>query len=182
MAFVLASCGFQAQDASTTGSASSREAESQSIGTADEMLRRSAFTSDHYVFYQKDGGNHDLGAVLEYLYNALPHFFGVTKAGGAAGGDASPASENATAASAAPATYTRETPIDEVANDPVFGNRGRLLFPVQRGYNAFAHIRANGTDAEIEVFDGLPHGFGLGTGTAAQGWLDRAVEFWERQL
>ncbi|MBQ9003495.1 MAG: hypothetical protein IJ087_16735, partial [Eggerthellaceae bacterium] len=43
-------------------------------------------------------------------------------------------------------------------------------------------IRANGTDAEIEVFDGLPHGFGLGTGTAAQGWLDRAVEFWERQL
>ena len=43
-------------------------------------------------------------------------------------------------------------------------------------------IRANGTDAEIEVFDGLPHGFGLGTGTAAEGWLDRAAEFWERQL
>lgn len=41
-------------------------------------------------------------------------------------------------------------------------------------------IRANGTDAEIEVFDGLPHGFGLGEGTAAQGWLDRAVKFWER--
>ena len=41
-------------------------------------------------------------------------------------------------------------------------------------------IRANGTPAEIEVFDGLPHGFGLGTGTAAEGWLDRAVAFWER--
>lgn len=42
-------------------------------------------------------------------------------------------------------------------------------------------IQANGTDAQIEVFDGLRHGFGIGTGTVAQGWLDRAVEFWERQ-
>ena len=43
-------------------------------------------------------------------------------------------------------------------------------------------IRANGTNAEIEVFDGLPHGFGLGEGTAAEGWIERAVRFWERQL
>ena len=43
-------------------------------------------------------------------------------------------------------------------------------------------IRANGTDAEIEVFDGLPHGFGLGIGTAAEGWLDNAVRFWERNM
>lgn len=42
-------------------------------------------------------------------------------------------------------------------------------------------IKQNGTDAEIEVFEGLPHGFGLGTGTEAEGWLDRAAEFWERQ-
>ncbi len=40
-------------------------------------------------------------------------------------------------------------------------------------------IRANGTEAEVEVFDGLKHGFGLGTGTVAEGWLDRAVSFWE---
>lgn len=43
-------------------------------------------------------------------------------------------------------------------------------------------IQACGTDAQIEVFDGLGHGFGLGTGTVAEGWLDRAVQFWERQL
>ena len=43
---------------------------------ADEMLSRSTFTPDHYVFYQKDGGYHDLDAVQEYLYNALPLFFG----------------------------------------------------------------------------------------------------------
>ena len=33
----------------------------------------------------------------------------------------------------------------------------------------------------IEVFDGLPHGFGLGTGTVAEGWLDNAVAFREQQ-
>ena len=43
-------------------------------------------------------------------------------------------------------------------------------------------IRANGTDAEIEVFNGLSHGFGLGTGTVAEGWIDRAVKFWERNM
>lgn len=43
-------------------------------------------------------------------------------------------------------------------------------------------IKRNGTDAEIEVFEGLPHGFGLGTGTVAEGWLDRAVAFWEKQM
>lgn len=46
--------------------------------------------------------------------------------------------------------------------------------------NRINAIKANGTDAEIEVFEGLSHGFGLGTGTVAEGWLDHAVEFWER--
>lgn len=39
-------------------------------------------------------------------------------------------------------------------------------------------IRAHGTDAEIEVFEGLPHGFGLGTDTVAEGWFERALTFW----
>ena len=43
-------------------------------------------------------------------------------------------------------------------------------------------MRANGTDAEIEVFQGLPHGFGLGEGTVAEGWIDHAIAFWERQM
>ena len=42
-------------------------------------------------------------------------------------------------------------------------------------------IKANGTNAEIEIFDNLPHGFGLGEGTIAEGWLDHAVKFWEDQ-
>jgi predicted esterase len=43
-------------------------------------------------------------------------------------------------------------------------------------------IKANGTDAEIEVFQGLSHGFGLGEGTVAEGWIYRAISFWERQM
>ena len=34
-------------------------------------------------------------------------------------------------------------------------------------------IKANGTAGEIEVFDGLSHGFGLGEGTAAEGSTGR---------
>jgi len=40
-------------------------------------------------------------------------------------------------------------------------------------------IKANGTPAQIEVFPGLAHGFGIGEDSIAEGWLDRAVLFWE---
>lgn len=43
-------------------------------------------------------------------------------------------------------------------------------------------IQSQGTDAEIELFEGLPHGFGLGEGTIAEGWLDHAAAFWEKQM
>ena len=43
-------------------------------------------------------------------------------------------------------------------------------------------IKTAGTDAEIQVFNGLSHGFGLGDGTVAEGWIDNAVRFWEMQV
>lgn len=43
-------------------------------------------------------------------------------------------------------------------------------------------IQAQGINAEIEVFEGLPHGFGLGEGTVAEGWFDNAVRFWENNM
>lgn len=36
-----------------------------------------------------------------------------------------------------------------------------------------------GIDTEFHVYSGLGHGFGLGTGTSAEGWLDDAAAFWE---
>lgn len=47
--------------------------------------------------------------------------------------------------------------------------------------NRINHIKSNGTDAMIEVFNGLFHGFGPGEGTIAEGWLERAINFWEKQ-
>ncbi len=94
---------------------------SQSINMAEEMLSRDIFTPDHYVFYQKDGGYHDFNAVQEYLYNALPLFFR----------EKNDTSENMLANSQ---SYTTDTAISDVINDPAFGEYGRLIFPVDTGY------------------------------------------------
>lgn len=39
-------------------------------------------------------------------------------------------------------------------------------------------LRQLGIDAKCRVVKGLRHGFGLGTGTLAEGWMDDAVKFW----
>lgn len=43
-------------------------------------------------------------------------------------------------------------------------------------------MSALGIDTEFHCYPGLSHGFGLGTGTAAEGWFDLAVDFWEKQM
>lgn len=40
-------------------------------------------------------------------------------------------------------------------------------------------LSALGIPTEFHHYPGLSHGFGLGTGTVAEGWLDQAVAFWE---
>ena len=50
---------------------------SQTLMMADEMLSRDGvFPPEHYMFYQKEGGHHDFDAVQEFMFNALPLFFG----------------------------------------------------------------------------------------------------------
>ncbi len=39
-----------------------------------------------------------------------------------------------------------------------------------------------GTPTEFHVYPGLGHGFGLGRGTVAEGWLNDATAFWEKQM
>lgn len=38
-----------------------------------------------------------------------------------------------------------------------------------------------GIPTEFHSYPGLRHGFGIGKGTVAEGWLDQAVDFWEKQ-
>ena len=40
-------------------------------------------------------------------------------------------------------------------------------------------LSALGIPTEFHAYDRLPHGFGLGTGTVAEGWLTDAVRFWK---
>ena len=39
-----------------------------------------------------------------------------------------------------------------------------------------------GIPTEFHAYSGLPHGFGLGTGTVAEGWINDAVAFWETNI
>jgi acetyl esterase/lipase len=43
-----------------------------------------------------------------------------------------------------------------------------------------AALRQAGTEVEYHKYKNLGHGFGLGTGTSAEGWIDDAIRFWEK--
>ena len=44
------------------------------------------------------------------------------------------------------------------------------------------NLKAVGIDTEFHLYKGLGHGFGLGIGTNAEGWLNDAVKFWEKHM
>ena len=44
------------------------------------------------------------------------------------------------------------------------------------------NLDALGIPTEFHCYPGLGHGFGIGNGTVAEGWLDEAVAFWEAQM
>jgi acetyl esterase/lipase len=45
-----------------------------------------------------------------------------------------------------------------------------------------AALRKLGTEVEYRRYRGVAHGFGLGIGTTAEGWIGDAVRFWTRQI
>ncbi|SEK19851.1 Acetyl esterase/lipase [Pseudobutyrivibrio ruminis] len=55
-----------------------------------------------------------------------------------------------------------------------------VLVPASRHADVFeSALKAHGINHIYEKYFGVPHGIGLGIRTKAEGWLDRAVEFWE---
>lgn len=58
---------------------------------------------------------------------------------------------------------------DYIADDRVMKERLRLLEQF--------HI-----PTEFHCYERLPHGFGLGTNTIAEGWIHNAIAFWESQM
>jgi acetyl esterase/lipase len=67
-----------------------------------------------------------------------------------------------------PATFIVVGEHDAIAPPSVMLNRAEKL-------------RRSGTHVEYHRFPGLGHGFGLGTGTSAEGWVGDAVDFWGKQ-
>ena len=53
---------------------------------------------------------------------------------------------------------------------------------MQRRIDALDELDELGIPTEFHHYPGLSHGFGLGTGTAAEGWIDQAAAFWEAQM
>jgi acetyl esterase/lipase len=43
-------------------------------------------------------------------------------------------------------------------------------------------LRKSGTPVEFHEYEGLGHGFGLGTRTSAEGWVFEAIRFWEGSI
>jgi len=42
-------------------------------------------------------------------------------------------------------------------------------------------ISSSRIDTEFHKYPSLEHGFGLGIGTSAEGWIDDAITFWQKQ-
>jgi acetyl esterase/lipase len=66
-----------------------------------------------------------------------------------------------------PPTFAVVGDRDGIASDKAMENRIRKM-------------RASGIDTAINIFPNVGHGFGLGVGTNAEGWIDAAVEFWRQ--
>jgi acetyl esterase/lipase len=79
--------------------------------------------------------------------------------------------------------YTGHT--DFTKSDPptfaVVGHRDGIASAstMERRVNS---MRSAGIDVEFHVYQNVGHGFGLGIGTSAEGWLADAVRFWENHM
>lgn len=43
-------------------------------------------------------------------------------------------------------------------------------------------LSALGIPTEFHVYEGLGHGFGIGTGSVADGWINDAIDFWKKNM
>lgn len=68
-----------------------------------------------------------------------------------------------------PPTFVTSSEDDPIANVSV----------VERRVNA---LKKAGVDVEYRKYKHAGHGFGLGTGTDAAGWIEYAIQFWEKHI
>lgn len=77
-------------------------------------------------------------------------------------------------------TGLNEYSLEDPATYACVGDRDGIA-PWQIMQARLEAMQKAGINTEFHVYSGLGHGFGLGTGTSAEGWLEDAVCFWEKQ-
>lgn len=135
----------------------------------------------------------DMAAALAWLFGHAAEL-GVDTAGYAVWGSSAGARMAANIGSNGPAgfgggalpkpaavvmAYTGHTRLssDEPPTFAVVGDQDGIAPPATMERRVAA-LRAQATPAELRRYAGLGHGFGLGTGTSAEGWVSDAVRFW----
>ena len=98
-------------------------------------------------------------------------------------GVASFGGDNLPKPSAVVMAYTAHS--DHSADEPptfvVVGERDGIAPPSVMEHRVAA-LRRTGAEVEFHRYRDIGHGFGPGIGTTAEGWLDRAIEFWEKVM
>jgi acetyl esterase/lipase len=74
-----------------------------------------------------------------------------------------------------------EVASDEPLTFVVVGERDAIAPPSLMAQRV-DRLRSQGTTVEFHRYPSLGHGFGLGTGTSAEGWVLAAIRFWERSM
>jgi len=91
------------------------------------------------------------------------------------GGDALPKPSAVVMAYTGHADYASQEPPTFV----VVGEHDNIA-PPSAMEQRIAALRQAGTAVEYHNYKNLGHGFGRGTGTSAEGWIDDAIRFWEK--
>lgn len=163
------------------------------------MKIREAGYNAFVIKYRTNGGgaNDDLAAAISYIYENADEL-GVSREGYSVWGSSAGArmaayiGSHGTAAFGGddipkPGTvvmlYTSHTDLGDI-EPPTFAAISaddHIASPstMQQRINA---IDAMGVDTEFILYQNASHGFGLGTGTDAEGWIDSAIGFWEEHF
>jgi acetyl esterase/lipase len=80
-------------------------------------------------------------------------------------------------------TYTAHSDVGliEPSTFAVVGENDQIA-PPQAMEKRVALLKSAGAEVEYHKYPGVAHGFGLGTGTSADGWIANAIRFWEKHI
>jgi hypothetical protein len=76
--------------------------------------------------------------------------------------------------------YTQASQYDAPTYVCVGSNDGIASWRIMQ--NRLQRLSAMGIPTEFHVYEGLGHGFGIGIGTVADGWVNDALKFWQTNM